>query len=81
MEPKPDMTDAEKHCRARHPAFMSRELNAKRAQQLRDAGRCGSLTEGAAFVCTLMSHGPDTNHQQQEIGGIKDGLVQAEWEW
>lgn len=60
---------------------MSREINARKAQELRDAGRCGSLNAGAAFVCTLMSHGPDTNHQQQVIGGVEDGLVHAEWEW
>ena len=78
---KRKLTDAEKLCRARHPAFMSREINAKKAQELRDVGRCGSLTEGAAFVCTLMAHGPDTNHQQQDIGGKEDGTVHAEWEW
>lgn len=60
---------------------MSREANAKKQRKLRDAGRCGSLAEGGAFVCTLMAHMSDTNHQQQELGGKNDGLVYAEWEW
>ena len=79
---EPEITNAEKQCRARHPAYMmNSEANTKRSQELRAAGRCGSLTEGAVYVCTLMAHTPDTNHQQQEIGGKQDGLVYAEWEW
>lgn len=78
---EPELTDVEKACRARHPAYMSREINATRAKQLREQGRCGSLSEGAVHVCTLMAHGPDKNHQHQELGGKQDGLVIAEWAW
>lgn len=72
----------QERCKARHPAFvMHREANIERAKKLRDVGRCGSLSDGAVYVCTLLSHTPDTNHQQQELGGKQDGLVYAEWEW
>ena len=60
---------------------MNKEANEAKAKKLREAGRCGSLAEGSTFVCTLFFHTPDTNHQQQELGGKDDGMVYAEWEW
>jgi hypothetical protein len=60
---------------------MNPKANEQKAKQLREQGRCGSLASGGLFVCTLLSHTPDTNHQQQELGGVDDGLVYAEWEW
>lgn len=76
------MSDDEQACRAKHPSnIKGAEVNGKRAKELKDAGRCGSLTAGWVYVCTLMAHGPDTNHQEQVLGGINDGLIAAEWEW
>jgi hypothetical protein len=80
-----EMSAAEKRARVRHPSNVANDKhktdNAERSKALRHIGRCGSLSEHAAFVCTLLSHDSDTNHRQEEMGGKDDGLVYAEWAW
>lgn len=77
-----EISDDEMRSRMRHPSYsMNKETVEQRSKTLRAQGRCGSISEGCVYVCTLMSHDDERNHQQQELGGAKDGMVYAEWEW